>query len=97
MATRSPTSDASRRARRSSSRARRATRCTCLLNGVLVVEVDGEKIAELGPGAVFGERAVLEAALALQRCAPSPMQGRGRAGGSDRPRQARRARRRAPP
>jgi len=31
-----------------------------LLNGVLVVEVDGEKIAELGPGAVFGERAVLE-------------------------------------
>ena len=32
-----------------------------LLNGVLVVEVDGEKVAELGPGAVFGERAVLEA------------------------------------
>ena len=31
-----------------------------LLNGILVVEVDGEKIAELGPGAVFGERAVLE-------------------------------------
>lgn len=31
-----------------------------LLNGVLVVEVDGEKIAELGPGAVFGERAALE-------------------------------------
>jgi CRP-like cAMP-binding protein len=31
-----------------------------LLNGVLVVEVDGEKVAELGPGAVFGERAVLE-------------------------------------
>ncbi len=31
-----------------------------LLNGVLVVEVDGEKIAELGPGAVIGERAVLE-------------------------------------
>ena len=31
-----------------------------LLNGVLVVEVDGDKVAELGPGAVFGERAVLE-------------------------------------
>ena len=31
-----------------------------LLNGVLVVEVDGEKLAELGPGAVFGERSALE-------------------------------------
>ncbi len=31
-----------------------------LLNGVLVVEVDGEMIAELGPGAVMGERALLE-------------------------------------
>ena len=31
-----------------------------LLNGVLVVEVDGEALAELGPGAVLGERAVLE-------------------------------------
>ena len=31
-----------------------------LLNGVLVVEVDGETLAELGPGAVFGERAALE-------------------------------------
>jgi CRP-like cAMP-binding protein len=31
-----------------------------LLNGVIVVEVDDEKIAELGPGAVFGERAALE-------------------------------------
>ena len=31
-----------------------------LLNGVLVVEVDGEPLAELGPGAVLGERAVLE-------------------------------------
>jgi hypothetical protein len=31
-----------------------------LLNGVLVVEVDGEPLAELGPGAVFGERAALE-------------------------------------
>ena len=31
-----------------------------LLNGVLVVEVDGEQIAEVGPGAVLGERAALE-------------------------------------
>ncbi|MGI9605779.1 MAG: cyclic nucleotide-binding domain-containing protein [Acidimicrobiales bacterium] len=31
-----------------------------LLNGVLTVEVDGEPIGELGPGAVLGERAVLE-------------------------------------
>ena len=34
-----------------------------LLNGVLVVEVNGEKLAELGPGSVFGERAVLEGGL----------------------------------
>jgi len=31
-----------------------------LLNGVLVVEVNGEQLAELGPGAVLGERAALE-------------------------------------
>lgn len=31
-----------------------------LLNGVLAVEVDGEALAEIGPGAVLGERAVLE-------------------------------------
>jgi CRP-like cAMP-binding protein len=31
-----------------------------LLNGVLAVEVDGEKVAELGPGAVLGERSLLE-------------------------------------
>ena len=31
-----------------------------LLDGVLEVEVDGEVLAELGPGAVVGERAVLE-------------------------------------
>jgi hypothetical protein len=31
-----------------------------LLNGVLVVEVDGTPLAELGPGAVLGERASLE-------------------------------------
>jgi hypothetical protein len=31
-----------------------------LLDGVLSVEVDGEPLAELGPGVVLGERAVLE-------------------------------------
>lgn len=31
-----------------------------LLNGVLVVEVDGRQLAELGPGSVLGERAALE-------------------------------------
>lgn len=31
-----------------------------LLDGVLSVEVDGEALAEVGPGAVLGERAILE-------------------------------------
>jgi hypothetical protein len=31
-----------------------------LLDGVLTVEVDGETVAELGPGAIVGERALLE-------------------------------------
>lgn len=31
-----------------------------LLNGVVSVEVDGEALAELGPGAILGERAALE-------------------------------------
>ena len=31
-----------------------------VLDGVLVVDVDGEPLAEMGPGAVLGERAVLE-------------------------------------
>ena len=34
-----------------------------LLDGVLAVEVDGERLAELGPGAVVGERALLEGGL----------------------------------
>ena len=41
-----------------------------LLDGVLAVEVDGEPLAELGPGAILGERAVLEGAGAPRRCAP---------------------------
>jgi len=31
-----------------------------LLDGVLAVEVDGEGVAELGPGSIIGERAVIE-------------------------------------
>ena len=31
-----------------------------LVDGVLTAEVDGEEVAEIGPGAVLGERAVLE-------------------------------------
>jgi Cyclic nucleotide-binding domain len=31
-----------------------------LLDGVLVVEVDGREVAEIGPGAILGERAALE-------------------------------------
>ena len=31
-----------------------------LLDGVLVVEVDGAPLAEVGPGAILGERAILE-------------------------------------
>jgi Cyclic nucleotide-binding domain len=34
-----------------------------LLDGVLSVEVDGKPLAELGPGAILGERAVLEGGL----------------------------------
>ncbi len=34
-----------------------------LLDGVLSVEVDGEPLAEVGPGVVLGERAVLEGGL----------------------------------
>jgi hypothetical protein len=45
-----------------------------LLDGVLAVEVDGEPLAELGPGALLGERAVIEGGLrtstlrAVTRC-----------------------------
>jgi CRP-like cAMP-binding protein len=31
-----------------------------VLDGMLVVEVDGEEVAEIGPGAVVGERAARE-------------------------------------
>jgi Cyclic nucleotide-binding domain len=31
-----------------------------ILDGVLVVDIDGEEVAEIGPGAIVGERALLE-------------------------------------
>ncbi|HVL99986.1 MAG TPA: cyclic nucleotide-binding domain-containing protein [Egibacteraceae bacterium] len=34
-----------------------------LLDGILTVEVDGETVAEVGPGAVVGERALLEGGI----------------------------------
>jgi CRP-like cAMP-binding protein len=34
-----------------------------LLDGVVVVEVDGRELAQLGPGAVVGERALLEGGI----------------------------------
>ena len=34
-----------------------------LLDGVLAVEVDDKAIAEVGPGAILGERALLEGGL----------------------------------
>lgn len=54
-----------------------------LLDGVLSVEVDGEAVAEIGPGAIVGERAFLEGGVrtstlrAITRCrvaATSPAQ-----------------------
>jgi len=31
-----------------------------LLDGVLAAEIDGEPVAEIGPGAILGERAIVE-------------------------------------
>ena len=31
-----------------------------VLDGVLVVEIDGDAVAEIGPGAIVGEKALLE-------------------------------------
>ena len=48
----------------------KATSVLVLLDGVLAVEVDGREVAELGPGAVVGERAGLEGGVrtATLRC-----------------------------
>jgi Cyclic nucleotide-binding domain len=41
----------------------RETELFLLLDGVLVAEVDGEEVAEIGPGAIIGERALLEGGI----------------------------------
>jgi len=69
-----------------------------LLDGVLGVEVGGEKLVDLGPGAVLGERALIgggarTATLARRHALPR----RGRDRRPDRSRQAGRARRRPSP
>jgi len=46
-----------------------------VLDGVLGVEVDGEEIAEIGPGAIVGEKALLEGGT---RTATLRAQTRGR-------------------
>ena len=43
-----------------------------LLDGVLDVEVDGETVAQVGPGAIVGERAVLEAERTATLLAVTP-------------------------
>ncbi len=42
-----------------------------LLDGVLIVDVDGRPVAELGPGALIGERALLEGARGRRHSVPS--------------------------
>ena len=42
------------------SRATPATNCSCCSTACSSVEVDGEPLAEVGPGAILGERAILE-------------------------------------
>jgi hypothetical protein len=41
----------------------RATQVYLILDGMFVVEVDGREVAEIGPGAVVGERAALEGGI----------------------------------
>ena len=69
-----------------------------LLDGVLSVWVDGTQVGELGPGAVVGERAVLERRPPdrhLARC--HRLRHRRRRQQPDRPRQPGQPRRRPPP
>ena len=58
---------------RSSSRARPGTDVFLILDGIFVVEVDDEAVAEIGPGAVVGERAAL-----LKAASGRPRSGRAR-------------------
>ena len=57
-----------------------------LLDGVLAVEVDGEEVAELGPGAILGELAGVEGGKANRDPDGTyALPGRGRSGRSYRP------------
>ena len=68
-----------------------------LLDGVLGVEVDGEPLAELGPGAILGERAVLEGGVRnVDAAGGDEVQGRRRRRRSPRPRRPRRDQQRPP-
>ena len=51
------------RRRRSCEQGAPGTDVYLILDGIFVVEVDGEQVAEIGPGAVVGERAALEGGL----------------------------------
>ncbi len=65
-----------------------------VLDGVLAVEIDGAEVAEIGPGAVVGEKALLEggARTATLR-AQTPLPDRSHPGRPDRPSGARGSRR----
>ena len=66
------------------SRATRATSSILVLDGVLAVEVDGETVGELGPGAILGERAVVESGSVRRRCGGHGRKDRNGLGGGDR-------------
>src|SRR5262249_31441503 len=59
-----------------------------LIDGVLTVEVDGEEVAEIGPGAILGERALVEGGprtatlRAATRSRIAPYRGAAVAGGA---------------
>ena len=52
-----------------------------ILDGMLDVEVDGEIVAEVGPGAIVGERASIEGGMRTRRCVPRPTSARRRDSG----------------
>ena len=69
-----------------------------VLDGVLSVIIDGEVVAELGPGAILGERAVLEGGRPHRDALGGHQRPRrGRVPRPDRPRRAPRARRGSSP
>ena len=56
-----------------------------LLDGILRVEVDGKAVADLGPGAVLGERPAGGRPAHVDADGGHPGQGGRRPGGSDGP------------